>query len=236
MEIVYLLLLFLGPGLAIDIYKRRFMVINTTKTKGTIYEQLFEDVAHSTIITTITIGVVAFIHFLVGSKFPPDIGTFIAELSEFKQLVAYIIVCVIVTILWYKVYENFFYPKFLEKHEQNVQEKRGLIYTNNLGLSVWQSIFFTKEENNTRKIVSIFKDGNYITSGEITNWNMGFDEKRELRIFNSHIIEAVLKADKEKEIPEKLLYNVEKEYYDVENGTLIRFYDPRKIDEHWDEL
>lgn len=238
MEIVYLILMFLGPGLAINEYERKLKTIGKQIGRsGTIYEQLFGMCIHSVIVTFITLVSIRLIHIALKASFPTTLSGVLLELNDLKQLAAYAITCVIVTIIWYKIYKQMISVAIFDFYKKKLAKDKGVIVEDIDEPTVWENIFFTRDENEKRKIVSVFKDGNYITSGELAGWNTNADERRELRIFNSHIIEEVLKSDKEKEdVSQRLLYNVEYEYYDVENGILIRFYDPKKIDEHWDEL
>lgn len=238
MEIVYLVLMFLGPGLAINEYERRLRAIDKRAGRSsTIYEQLFGICAHSVVVTFFTIVATAAIHQALGAYFPSTLSGLLSGLDDLKQLATYFLLSSIVTVTWYQVYKKAIYVALFNLYKKKLKDEKGILLENINEPTVWENIFFTRKENEKRKIVSIFKDGNYVTSGELAGWNTGIDERRELRIFNSHVIEDVLAMDKTKEdVSERLLYNVEYEYYDVENGTLIRFYDPEKLDEHWNEL
>lgn len=238
MKTAYLILMFLGPGLAINEYDRRIKTAGKQVSRsGTIYEQLFGVCMHSIIVTFLTISVIQMTHVFLNASFPETLSGILAELDDLRRLAAYIVTCIIVTIIWYQIYAKAIAVVVFKAYKKKLEKEKGIIIQDIDEPTVWENIFLTRKENEKRKIVSIFKEGNYITSGELAGWNTGVDEKRELRIYNSHIIESVLESDKLKEdVSERLLYNIEYEYYDVENGTLIRFYDPNKLDEHWNEL
>lgn len=71
MEIIYLVLFFLAPGLiikAINDYKQ--ITGNKTDKSKTIYERLFLIVTHSVIISIICIGIMKLFHTAMGYNFP----------------------------------------------------------------------------------------------------------------------------------------------------------------------
>ena len=243
MNVVFMILLFIAPGLAINTYKKYFNRYEGSSEERNVYEQMFSAVAHSGCVTAWTVafvcsGTYALRHlFRINCMFPETITGLAGWLDSYIHLLIYIGVSAAVTVAWYNVYERKLGRYIKNMRADKNERERGLLpYDGENDLTVWENIFMTKESNEKRKIVSIYKDGSYITSGEVGGWNTGKAEKRELRLLNTRTIEEVLEHDKMKPVELRLLYNVDFEYVDTETGLMIRFYDPEKIEEHWDEL
>lgn len=236
MESVFIILLFVAPGLILNVYNKKMKIIATKENSGaTVYEQLSEVVIHSIIITAMTIIVYRKWCGFADIMPPKGFKELISELDSFAMLAAYMGICIAITIIWMVIYHFVRKPIFaLRKYM--IEKESGIEIADINELTVWENIFLSKESNEKRKIISIYHNGEFVTAGESYGVNTGKSEKHELRILNSDTICELFKEDKEKGDAEKLFRNIEFEYFDAETGLLIKFHNPEKLEKHWEKL
>ncbi len=238
MEIIYLILFFLAPGLILKgINDGKKVTGNKTDKAKTIYEKLFLIVVNSTLISIICIAVIKIFHMIMKYDFPTTISHLTKSFDTMNIFLSYILLMVIVT----TIYGKFISCKkiknlWIKIHNKILEKEYGIVKSNSSNRTVWEDIFFNPEINKDNLIVAIYKDGQFITCGEIRALNTENDNRRELKICYTSEYEKILELDKNKPPDERWLHYVNYEYLDMENGYLFKFYDPRRVNKNWDSF
>lgn len=236
MEIVFLILMFLAPGLLIKKYDE-YKSIREKKApeSSTIYETLFTTCTLSVIVTTVTCLVQNSILCCMSKEVTMSIDRLMERMLRFDFLGAYIGICAIVTVIAYRLYKkilNWVRGRQIEKAEKDY----GLIPMNSDQRTVWENFFLNKERNLKSVVVSIYKDGNYVISGYLEGRNLSLNERKEFELMRVTEVEKILEHDKDKPPELKVLNYIEDSYFDMETGTLFNFYNSDYINEHWEEI
>lgn len=239
MEIIFIVLIFIGPGVSIKAYQNYMSVLSDkNNSKKTLYEQMFTIVANSIITMLFSIGCINItILILFGkSNVITSLSGLIALLDKLTFTVPYIMINAIMGLLWVKIYEGYIAQYIHNVRNKILTQKYGVKSISKEEPTVWEDIFFNPKITEEWMIVSIFKDGDYITSGRIAGYNEGKTDINELEIRNVYEVEKVLAMDKEKKDAKKWLGYVDFEYFNAETGLQIKFYDVEQIKKHWDEI
>lgn len=236
MEVIFLILIFIAPGLAIKLLGEALSKRERQdKPRNTVYENLFTVGSLSVFATIITCGILNAYRKKKKLDLITSISMLVESMDRFDFLLSYGVILIGVTILvglFYKLLSYFW--DCLKRYR--MKENYGLSPMSPDGRSVWEETFLNSEKNSAPRIVSIFMGGNYITSGYLNGWNFASYERKEFEVVRSQEIEKILKDDKDKKPAEKLLSYIEEEYFDMETGILIRFYDSSYVNEHWEEI
>lgn len=237
MEIIYLILMFLGPGLVVKFLKEAEALTEHRPVRtGTIYEQSFIVVANSVLITAVAYFLIWCGHAIVGADFPLTLTGFIRSMDDMRMFASYIMVMLAVAFIFEKVAYRYVDPLRFARQNRKLKAKHGVEMSERRESTVWENIFLNPEINQKPIVASIYKDGQYITSGILSGWNAGMEDPNEFEIVRSLEVESVLKADKERSQKEKWLHDIDFEFFDCDSGVLIKCYDPKRILEHWDEI
>lgn len=233
MELIYIVLIFIVPGLLVKKYDEyKILMSRSDVKKNTIYEELFNIVAWSILVSGLTLAIVKLFGIYAAALY---ISELIASFNNIYFLIVWSAIATGVTIVLKIFYEKFVKNIFFNIRNKHSEDLSGVKELGQNNETVWERIFFNKEVNQ-RMFASIYKDGNYITSGMIDGWNAGKNEKRELRIIRSTELERIKAEDKERTQEEKWLKYTEFEYFDPDTGVLIKFYDQDELMRHWDKL
>lgn len=98
--------------------------------------------------------------------------------------------------------------------------------------TVWDSIFENNKEPIKDSYVSIEKDGELITQGVLDMYSHPGLSKKEFKLIESQEFKRYLEADKILDKDKKLLDKVDMEYFDMETGVLIKFYNTEKLNNY----
>lgn len=98
-------------------------------------------------------------------------------------MISYMLLMIVVTI----IYGKFISCKkiknlWIKIHNKILEKEYGIVKSNSSNRTVWEDIFFNPEINKDNLIVAIYKDGQFITCGEIRALNTENDNRRELKI------------------------------------------------------
>lgn len=217
-ETIYLFLLFVGPGMFVKLL--RSYIKKEKNSKQPVYEYMFWIVVDSVIIVSITTMIM---NCLAGFELK-TIQTLIEELMSFGTLAGFLVTATIVSLVWYPIKYKILKPgslylknRYLEKKERvnHIEESR-----------MWD--YLQKQEGvfDTWKVVSVFKDETYITSGMLEIFSDPQNEEFELVLVHNQKVERL-----RKEYPE--VFEVCYEYYNASNGLRVKFYKQELIRERW---
>lgn len=233
MEIIYLIVLFIVPGLLIKMLSDYFSILDKyEQARNTIYENMFFIVVDSIFINTLTI--IAYNNIVTGDKIA-NIDILLMKFHNFQFCGRYIIIGLIATVIYVLIKRVLVFAIHKLKNSY-LKHKYGLIYQNNHESAVWQNIMHYDATGNDEKIVSIYHYGEYVVSGILWGYNSKKNEGKEFRLIRTDEIERVINSDKTKDPSERLLNYVDKVYYDSETGLMIKFYNKDVILKHWDEI
>ena len=236
MEIIFIVLIFIVPGIVIKRASEEFEKREIKeKERATTYESLFDICVLSIIASGITILILNFNYNRLVIERAATFEELFRNLGNFNYLIKYIAVLTFVALV-----EFFLFKKYLKKkrnwNASNWKEDFGLTPMSEDHGTVWEELFLNKERNLKTQIVSIYKDGNYITSGCLQGRNVDPNEGKEFELLRTTEVEAILNRDKELPPGQKALNYIKDSYFDMETGVLIIFYDSDYAIEHWDEI
>ena len=228
METIYLMVYFMVPGLVAKYINSQLKIVGYEERKGlTVYEKIFSIVSYSSVSFFITlVGMNCIIKNNVTA-----VDVFLYKSNSFKFIFCFLIVEIIIaTILMNllkKKITTLFFKIRNKKSEKEYNTKQNYIDDRN----VWESIFYNGDGN---ILVSIWQNRELITVGFISGWNSGRDERKEL------ILERTTEITKMMEDKSNVFFHqdfdyIEKEYFDIETGLLIKVHDGKTIVEHWND-
>ena len=240
---VFAILLFLGPGLAIKAYNNYINLSCNSKTnKQSIYEQLFSVVMHSTAVTSLTIGTANLLSTICEDIiWISSFSELIIRMDSIQYAITYLLLCTVICFVW-----NYFYKATLrgaihDYRNRKLEKMNGAIIPDLDEKSVWENIVYNKcndkeKEEKLLPVVSIYRNGDYITSGFLKSFNDSSYPDQELELVCTYEIDKILTKDKTRKDEDKILAYIEFEYYDINRDILIKFHDKEKLIEHWAEI
>ena len=232
MEIIYLIIFFIGPGVLVKEISRYFSIVDIDDPhKNTIYENLFVIVVESALLNTFAI---IFFNYRSDDKIL-RIEEFVSELNGFDFLWKYILVLFCLTIVY--VFIKKFFVKIVHKIKSWwLDKKYDLNYGSSNEGTVWQNMMYYENTGKDYKVVSIYHNGEYVVSGMLWGYNSKKRDGKEFRLIRTYEVEKVLERDKKVALEEQWLGYIEKVYYDSGTGLMIKFYRNDELMEHWDEI
>jgi hypothetical protein len=226
MEIVFISIMFLAPGLLIDTLDERLHRYKKPIKKRTAYHVLFAIIANSVIVFGVTMVLINLAAMFLNLSLNPivSLSELIKELDRFQILVPYVILMVIVSLLWLLVLNtvgkkafNKIVNKYLFKEASVIENEQ----------SIWEEIFFPKLGNDEKRnwiIASFYKDGKHLVSGYMARHSGDDRERHDYQILHSDVIESILERESETPIGKRIIGPVYMDYLDHESGILIRLY------------
>lgn len=247
MEIGFLILFFVAPGLLVNaIAGQRSILNNRKERKATIYEQLFSSVANSIVITGLSFFFLKTFHHVLGVPFPSKVSDVLALLDDIDILCAYVCVALVTSLIWEYVFSHCIKKLWFRFKNKKYEKKHHVRLTNESGFTVLESFLLDLDQtgDETREagdekpplIVSIYKEGVYMTSGILYSWNVGEEDPLEFELVRTMDVEKIIEDDKNRPHSEKWLQDVDNEIFLAKDGILIKSYSPGKALKHWDEI
>lgn len=218
MEIVYIVILFMAPGMIVKELTNYF--VKERRISEPVYSYLFDVVFDSFVV-----GVVCVI--IAKKLFKADISTLNdlpRYLQNFETIVQYIATMVTLSIIWCLVKHNVVLNLMLWVKNKILGKTQHTNHTRHT--TTWDGLMAEKGIDDTWLVVSVFKDEQYVTSGMIASHSSTNAENFELKLEHKQKVEKL-----KQEHPE--LFNVFYEYYNTSTGLRIIFYDQELIEEHW---
>lgn len=232
MEIIYIMIYFIGPGLLAEHIKDQLKIVGDEKKKGmTIYENLFIVVFTSAVSFVSTLILLNIVYKMLCKDEIIMVDEFLSKSNDFKFIILFLTIETIIAFIikfWIQdKITKFFFDRRNKKAKERYNTKQDYIDDKN----VWESLFYAKKEY---LLVTIWKDGKFITAGFISGWNSGRNERKELLLERTKEVKELIDSNDNSELKKELDYP-EHEYIDMETGILIKFYAPEKIVEHWNK-
>ena len=216
MEAILIAVLFLIPGSFVNIIMDRFFP-KSTKEKSD-FEKTIYSVIYSSIIIFINILFMRIIKNM-------NINTF-EELQIKLRNIKYIGLTMLSSTLF--VIAKQLYEK-IELWIVNKIRQSNNLATESKFETVWDEIFENKAIDLTDTYITIMKDGQVISHGCLKRHSPPSLDNKELLLVATKEFERFLNHDKMLEDDEKLLDIIDKEYYNLNNGVLIKFYNNTKL-------
>ena len=220
METIYLILLFIAPGIfvrQIRLYMKKERMVDKPS-----YEYLFGIVLDSIIVDT---AAVTMLHVAMGWNVE-TISELIETLMEFRNLVPFTATAIVVAFIWYELKFRVVKPGMLKVKNRTLIKKEHVQHVE--GVSLWDVLIEKEGIQNTWNVVSIYKDDKYIMSGMIEMYGQPGNKDEEIALIHEKKVEEI----KEKH-PE--WFTDWYDYYNVTTGMRVKFYEQSKIQEHWGE-
>lgn len=235
MENIILLILFVGPGLFIKAI--RDFIYRGPKSSSDNYDKLFNLIMHSIIVFFINMTIIYMItdKLLHKEMEIKKISDLVHYAESLKFLLAYLILSLVVSIIWWLTYDCILKSKVINKFENHLLKNRTGT-SRNWSRNVYDGIFHEKEITSHLIPVSIYQNEEIVTSGCIQYFNSPNFDRMEFRLEYSQEIVEILNEDKEKPEKERILPFVSFEYFVPEYNMVIKFYEPTRLEKHWEKL
>lgn len=222
MDEILLFILILAPGLVAVMARKYVKKRKRKKLEG--YEELYYMAAHGFVV----FGILSLFNYLVFHI--TSISELLLAMNRIDFFFLYCGSSASVAVLWILAWEKFG-SEWLNALRSKLLRKRDGV-TTSTNPSVWDMLFTNKELTEDWMVVSIVKDGVPITAGILKSWNPSDSDVMELELIRTESIKKVLEMDQGKERQEDMILNIVKfEYYCIDTGHLIKFYDTRKLKE-----
>lgn len=233
MENIYMIVLFLVPGLIFHAIDRK--VFMKSREEYEFYDYVFDLVIHSVVISIITLTIIKCAICILNLGYDISSFTNIAvSMDSLKFTLMYVLVMGAVSVAWWNAYNRLIKSKINKIFTKTIKKITGNIFTGYE--SVYDGILANEEYTTHLMPVTIIQNGEKVTSGTLSSYNTSNQKKREFKIENQEEIKQILEKDKYLDKEDKILPYIDFEYYSPEDGLLIRFYRPSRLEKYWSEL
>lgn len=152
-----------------------------------------------------------------------NLNQFVEYITIFRNSIRYILIVLLFSIIW-TVSRKYILKCMLFVKNKIIEQSSGITHDDHT--TAWDALMAEEKFKDSWKVVSLYKDEHYITSGFVEGYTST----------NSEEFEIVLQLTKEteerlKNAPE--IFYTENDYYNVKTGLRVIIYDPKKIQEHW---
>lgn len=230
MNVVFMILLFIAPGLMHEALKESLRLTGSRAGGTNIYKQLFYVVLKSVVISGVSISM------LMCTGMIPMVSSFqelLREMDAIDITVKITAGIIIATVACYNIYNRligkavFRLKKMFFRRAYNVEPNGDENYT------VWEEITLSQPKNDRMPLITIHRDDVFITAGLIENFDQGAFSVSQLRLTGE--LETLDLMEKDKRGEADIFSKLEVTFVDVKTGYIIRFYDSKKLYEHWPE-
>ena len=220
METIFILLLFVAPGMLIQ--EVRGLVEEKPIIKQSVHEYLFMIVVDSIVTVTVTLLLL----YWIGHWEITTIEELVSTLIQLDRLAVFSVAGIIVAIFWCIIKKTKVEPGILYLTNRFLKRTQQIEHT--AESTVWDHLLNKEGIRNTWQVVSIYKDGDYISSGMLTVHNRAQNEEKEILLEHSRKVEQMKQAHPE-------WFEDWYDYYNVTSGLRVVFYRQKTIEEHWNE-
>lgn len=230
MEKIWMIILFLAPGLMFHALDRKVFMRGTGKHE--LYDYIFKIATHSIIVSIVCLMAIRFAAYML------DISCRFKTLSDIRNMMnslcflsVYMVVMIVVTSLYW-----YYYHRLIKSLLKKFSAKLTLKFTGNETHgyeNIYDEIFSNKERAEHLMPVTILQNGVETTSGVLTGYNTSDQDRREFMIEYQDEILEILTNDKKVCEEERILPYTDFEYFDADNNMLIKFYNPKRLEKYW---
>nr|DAJ90251.1 MAG TPA: hypothetical protein [Bacteriophage sp.] len=216
MEIIYLVAIFIAPGMICRSLRNYF--VKEKHRYENVYDYLFDIVIDSIVVNCICVTVLNLFKAEL-----QNLNQFVEYITIFRNSIRYILIVLLFSIIW-TVSRKYILKCMLFVKNKIIEQSSGITHDDHT--TAWDALMAEEKFKDSWKVVSLYKDEHYITSGFVEGYTST----------NSEEFEIVLQLTKEteerlKNAPE--IFYTENDYYNVKTGLRVIIYDPKKIQEHW---
>lgn len=233
METIFLIIIFIVPGLMHKALKQALNVNAKKESKGTIYEQLFYIVVNSTIIsiaTVFTMKKLGMIEFL-----PITFDELLSNMNTLKYVKDFATCGAVITAIWYIISEEGLKRCWFWLKNKYFLSRYNVELTSFNERTVWEEIMINQKKDGRKPLIAIYDADNFITAGFLDVFDQGDFDSTGMGLARTKKVTKLLKDDKEKSADDKLFGKIIEEYYDPKSGRRVVFFDSEKVYEHWDK-
>ena len=212
--------LFIIPGSIVNIILDRFFP--KSKKEKSDFEKTIHAIIYSSVIIFINLVIMNKVKNINVSTFT-DLQEMLSDITFFIEYIVLTFISSILFVIIKGIYEK------IELSIVNIIRKLKKLPTESKFATIWDELFENKDIDLSDTYITIIKDGKIISQGCLKTHSPPNLENRELLLIGTKDFKAFLKNDIRLEDDEKLLDIVDKEYYNLNTGVLIRFYNNTKL-------
>lgn len=221
MDAIIIAVIFSVPGLICEYIERR-LYPNSLPEKSE-YNKTVAAIIISSIIAVINI-------FILRIIFKREILTFsnlIEKLSYISFFAKYILLSMLVgaTLI---IFKNKCYRR-ITNYFINLMRKSEGKDKETIFPTLWDEIFENPDDPIENAFVSIEKDGEVLSQGQIYRYSPPSSNIKELILIDGEDFKTYLEYDKTLPEEEKILNKIDKEYINLDSGLSIKFYNVEKL-------
>ncbi|QIB68583.1 hypothetical protein Ami103574_04270 [Aminipila butyrica] len=219
---LYNILIFIAPGLLVKELHGYFVKGKVFKQPA--YEYIFEIVVDSLIVLFFSVVVINYFN----KENLSTVESITTYFNDIFNIASFIGIAFPIAVIWCILKYKVIIPSFL-KTKNFMFTKLGFTFVHTGKPSTWDSMMEYQDINNTWQVVSVYNHNNYITSGMIEERISSNAAEFELALEYKQDTEKLMK-----EYPEK--FRVWHEYYNINTGLRVLFYNQELLQEHWDKM
>ncbi|MBZ6007284.1 hypothetical protein K1514_15430 [Paraclostridium bifermentans] len=227
METIFSAVIFSIPGFFAEILEDR--LFGKIKKEKSDFEKTISAIVYSSFIIVLNLIIMKLL-------FNIDINTFSElpkKLNDIRFFVKYIILTFFGCILFIFI-KKYIWDNLVRISINQWRTWRNLPQETKFS-TIWEEVFENSKQPVINKVISIEKDGDFITCGVLSRYSAQNGKKKEFLLIETAETANYIKSDKDLSLEEKLLYKIDMEYYDQESGHLIKFYNTDKLYKYLEE-
>ena len=207
---------FVFPGVFIKMIYNRFFP--SAREDDSKYDEIVQSFIISTVILMINAGIIKVLYGVdILSK-----NSFTAFVETSNNLIWFFIITLILSGLGVPIYRlivDYFYVWVINIYRDKMHLARESSH-----LSPWNVVFENKKFCLDNRPTGVFKGNELVTIGYLECYPAAGNKKKDFVLINTQLFKELYNADNGKEPKDRLFKLIDKEYYNFENDTHIKFY------------
>ncbi len=215
MDSLFFIIPFVFPGVFIRmVYDRFHPALKEEQSQ-------YKEIVHAFLISTIVIFVNALVIKFYHKTNIMSVESFETYISDFNNLVNFFLITFVLSIVGVPVYK--WVIDDFSVMLVNIYRERSNLPQETKHSSPWHACFENKEFSLANRPVGFFKNDVLVAFGYIEGIPAADKEKKDFMLINTWL-KDLFEKELERNESEKLFNIIEREYYDIENDILIKFY------------
>lgn len=224
MESIVSLIIFVFPGIFITLLYKEYLP--TSKNEPSDYEKAVIAFIYSFAVLVLNILIMKYVFSINITVVSEIIGKFENIGFFLKYVFLTFANSLIFAVGWYYV------SKYIVLGTYNIFRFRKKLPLKTRYSTVWDEIFENPDIDMNDAYVVIEKDGVLITQGLIALYSPIESKEKELKLICTDAFKNYLENDKNLPEEEKIFNDIEFEYFNLEKGILVKFYNNAKLKEY----